>query len=93
MLNLEALESYLTISDWRPVEHEHAEAGLCTRCGEREAAVFICLPCLLQIAARMSEERPKKKKRRMPGILEWVVVALFAFGALAAGSLLNTLLR
>ena len=103
MLKPEALESYLTISDWKPARDESVEPGQCMRCGGREAAVSICIPCLLEVAARISAgsgveqavkaiRRGRRKKRR-PRIWEWAAIILFSVGVIVGGSLLSMALR
>ena len=99
----EVPEDYLILSDWKPAELEgvEVESGFCTRCGDREATVSICVPCLIEVAAKMSakgadpvpilvEEPPKKRRGR---VLEWFFVALLSLGVLVTGSLLNGVLR
>ncbi|HUV04826.1 MAG TPA: hypothetical protein VMX94_06935 [Armatimonadota bacterium] len=103
MLKPEALESYLTISDWRPAREDSARPGLCIRCGHREPAVSLCVPCLLEVAARMSSTKNAEQvaravrrgrgKRRRLGIWEWAVVILLAVGVIVGGSLLSMALR
>ncbi len=87
---LDVLESYVTASNWKPAKREDAEVRLCTRCGKRESSVAICVPCLLEVAARLAVN--KQEKQRL-GILQWAVVVLVSFGVLAVGSLLSSILH
>ena len=109
MLNPELLEDYLNISDWKPPETDGDEREVCscTRCGDREAAVSICVPCLLEVAAKITAENTAvstptavrlepptpRKKRRMMGFLEWSAVILLSLGVLFSGSILANALR
>ena len=94
MQKLEALESYLAISEWKPEEFGDGESGVCTRCGERESSVTICAHCLVDVASKMASEKtdtgPKKKRGLL---LEWLVVTLLSLGVFVTGSLLGSVLR
>ena len=92
MLKLDALESYLTISDWQPTDSNGTEPKLCARCGEGDVTISICECCLLEIASAIVTEpaaKVPKRKRRRRALLEWFVVILISFGVVAAGSLLS----
>ena len=109
MLKPELLEDYLIISDWKPpeIEGDRGEVCSCTRCGDREAAVSICVPCLLEVSAKMAAEKaavskaptavmvepsPPRKRRRLMGFLEWSAVILLSLGVLFSGNLLANVL-
>jgi len=103
MLKPEALESYLTISDWKPARDDAGKPGLCTCCSRQEAAVSLCVPCLLEVAARISSgkgteqavqaiRQGRRRKRRLD-IWEWAVVILLSVGVIVGGSLLSMALR
>jgi len=88
MLKPEALESYVTVSDWRPAPSEDAQRSRCTRCGERQATVSICERCLQEVLARMAVRTPKnKQQRRVLHGFERFAVAVLALGVLALGVL------
>lgn len=104
-LNPELLDSFLIISKWRPsgIEIAEGEGESCTRCGDREATVSICVPCLLEVVAKMSNvqaaepvvEVPVSAPRKKPhgAVLELFLVTLFSLGVLVTGSLLNEFLH
>lgn len=102
MLTPEVLDGYSTSSDWKPAGSESPEGGPCTRCGDQGGTVSMCMPCLLEVAARVAaggtaeqvvRTRRKTPKKRRAGILEWFFVMLLSLGALITGSLLNAVLH